>query len=116
MKIWILLFFFINTILAFGEDNSFITKYEYGAMLYSNPRGIGCNKCHGNGKESVIIAKYRDKKGALKTIIAPPINKVKFEDFKLKLKSDKTESLVMPTYFLTDEELNSLYYYITNLK
>ena len=23
-------------------DNSFITKFEYGAMLYANPRGVGC--------------------------------------------------------------------------
>lgn len=85
-------------------------------MLYENPRGIGCNKCHGNGKKTIIIAKYRNKKGELKIVKAPPINKVKFEDFKAKLKSDKTESLIMPTYFLTDEELDSLYYYITNLK
>ncbi|AXH14428.1 cytochrome c [Malaciobacter mytili LMG 24559] len=116
MKIGLLLLFFINTLFSFEDDNSFITKYEYGAMLYNNPRGIGCNKCHGNGKKSVTIAKYRDKKGALKTIVAPPINKVKFEDFKSKLKSDKTESLIMPTYFLTDEELTSLYYYITKVK
>ena len=37
-------------------NNSFITKYEYGKMLYNNPRGIGCNSCHGNdarGKKMV---------------------------------------------------------------
>lgn len=29
-------------------NNSFITKYEYGKMLFNNPRGIGCNNCHGD--------------------------------------------------------------------
>ncbi|PKI81164.1 cytochrome C oxidase subunit III [Malaciobacter halophilus] len=105
-----------NILYATQDDNSFITKFEYGAMLYENPRGIGCNKCHGNGKKEVIIAKYRNKKGALKYIKAPPINNVNFKDFKSKLRADKTESLVMPTYFLTDEELESLYFYIQKLK
>lgn len=105
-----------STLYATDDDNSFITKYEYGAMLYKNPRGIGCNKCHGNGKKEIILAKYRNKKGALKYIKVPPIAKVSFEDFKAKLKSDKTESLVMPTYFLTDDELDSLYFYIQKLK
>ncbi|PHO17415.1 cytochrome C oxidase subunit III [Malaciobacter molluscorum LMG 25693] len=113
----VLLSFLISIpLFATQDDNSFITKYEYGAMLYENPRGIGCNKCHGNGKKEIILAKYRDRKGALKYIKVPPIIKISFEDFKSKLKSDKTESLIMPTYFLTDDELDSLYYYIQKLK
>nr|WP_258238929.1 cytochrome C oxidase subunit III [Arcobacter sp. CECT 8985] len=108
--------FTVSCLFATNDDNSFITKYEYGAMLYKNPRGIGCNKCHGNGKNEIILAKYRNKKGELKYIKVPPISKVSFEDFKAKLKSDKTESLIMPTYFLTDNELDSLYFYIQKLK
>ncbi|AXX86592.1 cytochrome C oxidase subunit III [Malaciobacter marinus] len=116
MRLVFLLLLFIITVFATDDDNSFITKYEYGAMLYENPRGIGCNKCHNNGKKEVIIAKYRDKKGALKYIKVPPLTNISFENFKIKLRADKTESLVMPTYFLTDEELDSLYYYIQKLK
>ena len=102
-------------------DNSFITKFEYGAMLYENPRGVGCIKCHKKGDKPVIIAKYKqmDKKTKVlieKKIVAPAINNVSFEVFVDKLRSDKTESNVMPTYFMTNEELKSLYYYIRNIK
>ncbi len=102
-------------------DNSFITKFEYGAMLYENPRGVGCIKCHGKGNKAVVIARYKEKdkktkKFVEKKIIAPAISNVSFKDFVDKLKSDKTESKVMPTYFLTTEEMKSLYYYIKNIK
>lgn len=101
-------------------DNSFITEFEYGAMLYKNPRGVGCIKCHKSGDKAVVIAEYKEfdrKKKMLvdKSIIAPAINKVSFEEFVEKMRADKTESKVMPTYFLTDSELKSLYYYIKNL-
>lgn len=109
------LYLFANSI-----DNSFITKFEYGAMLYENPRGVGCVKCHGKGDKAVVIAKYKTKdrktkKLVNKSIIAPAINKVSYEVFLNKMTADKTESKVMPTYFLTDEELKSLYYYIKNI-
>ena len=41
MKFSIIFFTFL---LAFSKD--FITDIEYGKMLYKNPRGVGCNKCH----------------------------------------------------------------------
>lgn len=109
------LYLFANSI-----DNSFITKFEYGAMLYENPRGVGCVKCHGKGVKEVVIAKYKTKdrktkKLVNKSIIAPAINKVSYEVFLNKMTADKTESKIMPTYFLTDEELKSLFYYIKNI-
>ncbi len=115
-----LILFITSFIYANSMDNSFITKFEYGAMLYENPRGVGCVKCHKRGDKPVVIAKYKQmnrktKKLEEKAIIAPVINNVTFKDFLKKLKADKTESKVMPTYFLTDEELKSLYYYIKNL-
>lgn len=90
-------------------------------MLYENPRGVGCVLCHKRGDKSVVIAKYKQldkktKKLVEKTVIAPAINKVSFEVFLEKMRSDKTESKIMPTYFLTDEELRSLYFYIKNIK
>ncbi|WP_320033329.1 c-type cytochrome [Campylobacterota bacterium DY0563] len=120
MRFLIFSLFFVTSLFSQEIDNSFITKFEYGAMLYDNPRGIGCVKCHAKGDKPVIIAKYKekDKKGKKlieKSIIAPAINNVSFEVFIDKMTADKTESKIMPTYFLTDEELKSLYYYIKNI-
>ncbi len=98
----------------FGAD--FITKTEYAKMLYLNPRGIGCDKCHGTKGEGSLISKYKhfDKK-ANKTVDdelrAPKINDIDFESFKAALTKPKG---VMPSYFLTDEETTILYEYITN--
>ncbi|WP_419770252.1 MAG: c-type cytochrome [Candidatus Marinarcus sp.] len=97
-------------------DNSFITRYEYGQMLYENPRGIGCNKCHGLKGEGALIAKYKTSKGVEKRLSAPQISKVSWQRFKEVLSAKENKSLVMPTYFLTNEELVSIHYYITNLK
>ena len=106
-----------NTI--FAKDiinNSFITDYEYGAMLYENPRGIGCNKCHGKGNKEVIISKYKDKKGNTNFLKAPPVNKVPFEDFVEILTTKRGRSNIMPSYFLTNDEIKSIYFYLQNLK
>ena len=98
----------------FGAD--FITKTEYAKMLYLNPRGIGCDKCHGAKGEGSLISKYKhfDKK-ANKTVDdelrAPKINDIDFESFKAALTKPKG---VMPSYFLTDDETTILYEYITN--
>jgi len=101
-----------------NEDLSFITNYEYGQMLYSNPRGIGCVKCHGENGKGDVIATYQDreKNGQIitKTIIAPDISQKTIDEFKKVLNVKKSESLVMPTYFLTNEEIESIHYYITN--
>lgn len=97
-------------------DYSFITKYEYGEMLYENPRGIGCNKCHGEKGEGKLIATYKDSKGHEKQLYGPKISNVTWEQFKETLSKKENKSLVMPTYFLTNEELVSIHYYITNLK
>ena len=94
----------------------FITKTEYAKMLYLNPRGIGCDKCHGTKGEGSLISKYKhfDKK-ANKTVDdelrAPKTNDIDFESFKAALTKPKG---VMPSYFLTDEETTILYEYITN--
>jgi len=120
LKFLVFSLFLVTSLYSQVIDNSFITKFEYGAMLYENPRGIGCVKCHDKGNKPVIIARYKqkDKKGKNlieKSVIAPAINNVSFEVFIDKMTADKTESKIMPTYFLTDEELKSLYYYIKNI-
>jgi len=89
-------------------------------MLYKNPRGVGCILCHKKVNKDTLIATYRQlnkktKKLEVKSIIAPAINKVPFDIFVNKMRVDNTESKIMPTYFLTNDELKSLYYYIANV-
>lgn len=114
-------------------DASFITKYEYGKMLYENPRGISCNKCHGDDAKGKVIATFEHTFGKEKQIcriVSPDITKIDYDKFKRFLdpklekpkveftKEEKCEKLTygnsMPTYFLTDEELESIYFYLTN--
>lgn len=103
--------FFIVFLLCFsvfGED--FITKMEYAKMLYVNPRGIGCDECHGKKGEGMIIARYKAK-GKPKVLRAPAINALKKEIFSQALHKPHK---VMPTYFLTDKEIDVLYFYVTS--
>jgi hypothetical protein len=83
---------------------------EYAKMLYANPRGIGCNKCHGSKGKGSIIAHYKVK-GKRKTLRAPAINLIKKEDF---FKALKSTHKVMPTYFLTNKEIGILYFFVTS--
>jgi len=120
LKTIVSLVLFSTFLFSLEIDNSFITKYEYGEMLYKNPRGVGCILCHKTGDKEVILARYKEvdrktKKLEEKAIKVPAINKVSYEVFLNKLTADKTDSKVMPTYFLTDEELKSLYYYVKNI-
>jgi len=97
---------FLLCVSLFGED--FITKMEYAKMLYVNPRGIGCDKCHGKKGEGKIIAHYKVK-GKPRVLRAPPINDLKKEVFFGAL---RTTHKVMPTYFLTGQEMDVLYFYV----
>ena len=87
-------------------------------MLYQNPRGIGCNKCHGENGEGKLIANYKQKdikNGKLSTLSlrAPQINNMDFESFK---KSINKSTGMMPSYFLTDAEILTLYEYLQSKK
>lgn len=112
-----LLLLFSTILCAYSViDYSFITKYEYGQMLYENPRGIGCSKCHGKNAKGSLIAKYKSSKKETVEIFAPEITDISWEKFKTVLSAKENKSLVMPTYFLTNEELISIHFYLTNLK
>ena len=100
MKIWLIFWLLCGA--AFASD--FITKNEYAKMLYQNPR------------EGSLISKYRHFDKKTKQIIddelrAPRINNLDFETFKEGVLSARS---VMPSYFLTDEEINLLYEYVIN--
>jgi mono/diheme cytochrome c family protein len=110
-------------ILLFSQD--FITNLEYGKMLYNNPRGIGCIKCHNNNAKGKVIATYRDK-GEKKELVAPNISNVKWNIFfnRLKyskiLKNGKFKTLyysAMPRYnYLTNSEIKAIYNYIRSIE
>ncbi len=108
--------FLIFAVFSLFGDDSFISYKEYAKMLYKNPRGIGCNKCHGERGEGKIIAVYyikdkTTKQKIKKELKSPSINNISKIEF---FKSFKKKHKVMPTYFLTAKEIESLYYYIKN--
>lgn len=121
--------------LTLQDNNTFITKYEYGKMLYNNPRGIGCNTCHGDdakGKKIVTFSHIYRKKKYECDLVAPSIKKADYNAFSKKINSKRNPSKkfakeqvcekliyyanVMPTYFLVEEEIAAIYYYVKNLK
>ena len=106
MKTVIFLFFIFISLHA--ED--FITKMEYAKMLYSNPRGIGCNLCHGTRGEGSVIAKYK-RKGKKMELIAPAIDSLSKKRF---VKGLEISDSIMPKYFLTKNEIEMLYFYVTS--
>jgi hypothetical protein len=97
----------ILPVLLFCET-TFITPTEYASQLYKNPRGIGCNLCHGENGEGKIVATYIDKKKK-KTFGGSAINKVKYNTF-YKTLNKRTRG--MPRYFLTNKEIQALYLYL----
>ena len=89
-------------------DSTFITPMEYASQLYANPRGIGCQKCHGEHGEGKVIATYIHKKQK-KSFVGPKINDVAFHDF-YKALNNRTKG--MPRYYLTKKEVEALYFYL----
>ena len=115
-------------------NESFITKFEYGKMLYNNPRGISCAKCHGDNAKGMVLSKFKHREKdkvyycEIKTddITATPFDiftaKIDPEILVEKPKFDKTDVCskmiygnTMPRYFLTKNEIESIYYYITHI-
>lgn len=135
----IILFFIASKAEELSElikvNNSFITKYEYGKMLYNNPRGIGCQTCHGakaNGKKIVSFTHTANKKVYKCKLEIPSIEALDYKRFSEKINSKKNPnkkfekdkvcekliyySNIMPTYFLVEDEIAAIYHYIKNLK
>ncbi len=93
--------------LTAGEP-SFITPQEYARQLYHNPRGIGCQHCHGEKGEGRVIAYYEDDEGR-KAFRAPRIDTLDFVRFDAAL-AGRLKG--MPKYYLTAEERRALYRYL----
>ncbi len=94
--------------LALFAESTFITPLEYATQLYKNPRGIGCQHCHGEMGEGKVIATYAHKNKPRK-FVGPAINKTAYATF-YKALNKRVKG--MPRYFLTDKEIEALYLYL----
>ena len=100
------LLLFLPFLLLANED--FISHYEYGEMLYSQPRGVSCVECHGESGEGRVIVEFRDIHGK-KVLRGPDIRK---ESFASMINSVNSYHKIMPRYYLTDEEVKAIYDYL----
>jgi len=94
--------------LFLGANEDFISHYEYGQMLYNNPRGVSCSQCHGESGEGEVIVKYHDEEGE-KIIKGIDIRKKSLQQMSGSLNS---YHLIMPRYYLTDEEVKAIFDYL----
>ncbi len=94
--------------LLLGANEDFISHYEYGEMLYNNPRGVSCSQCHGKDGAGTTIVEYRDIHGK-QTIEGSDIRKESLQDM---IKSVSIYHEIMPRYYLTDEEVKTIYDYL----
>ena len=94
-------------------EESFITQFEYGKMLYAIPRGIGCHHCHGPEGQGQEVARYQNKKGVQRTIQGGAIHSLSIEQFKHALE-DATR--IMPRYYLTDAEIRAIHLYLQKMR
>ena len=95
--------------LLLGANEDFITHYEYGQMLYSNPRGVSCSQCHGDNGEGRIIVSFKDVDGKKKVIKGLDIRE---KSLSTMVNSVDTYHEIMPRYYLTDEEVKAIFDYL----
>ncbi|MBD3789430.1 MAG: cytochrome c [Campylobacterales bacterium] len=98
-----LLFLLPLVMLNAGED--FISHYEYGEMLYNNPRGVSCAQCHGEDGSGTMIVSLKDANG-VNEIVGADIRQKTFEEIVQSLNGYHE---IMPRYYLTDEEVKAIY-------
>ena len=92
-------------------NNDFLSKDEYQLSLYQNPRGIGCDKCHGIDGSEQLFATYKNDTEVIKVII-PSIKGIDFAKLKNTLNRKTSKKNIMPNYYLTDVEIKNLYLYL----
>ncbi len=102
---------FLVSFSLYGES-TFISPMEYASQLYKNPRGIGCQHCHGDNGEGKLVANYTHK-GVKKEFRGPKINELDFNVFYAALNKRKRG---MPRYYLTRKEVQALYLYLNQEK
>jgi hypothetical protein len=95
--------------LLLGASEDFISHYEYGQMLYNNPRGVSCAQCHGENGEGCVIVSFKDVNGKEKVIKGLDIRD---KTLSVMIKSSDIYHEVMPRYYLTNEEIKAIYDYL----
>jgi len=103
MKLLLLL---LPLIISANED--FISHYEYGQMLYNNPRGVSCTQCHGEHGEGKLIVSYMENG---KEIRIEGLN-IRNKTFLDMVKAVNQYHKIMPQYYLTRKEVRAIYDYI----
>ena len=106
------------------QDDSFLLQVEYGKMLYKNPRGISCAKCHGReGRGGSKIAKYYDEERNPKILKGVNILGYTLDELTASLsnkyrnkKHRRVKHKVMPMYYLTKSEIEAIYSYLQQVK
>jgi mono/diheme cytochrome c family protein len=103
------------------NDESFLSLFEYGKMLYQNPRGISCTKCHGQtGKGGKKIAKYYDKHRNVKLLKSTNITNYSLKDLTASLKNQyrkngrRQRHRIMPMYYMTEQEILAIFTYLNS--
>jgi len=107
-KLSIFLTLFLSGHVSLWAQEGFISDYEYGEMLYANPRGVSCAQCHGKMGEGTTIVEYRDIHG--KQILKG--SDIRLESLTSMISSVNTYHKVMPRYYLTNEEVKAIYEYL----
>ena len=102
-RLWILLL----PLMLWGQED-FISHYEYGEMLYANPRGVSCAQCHGKDAEGKTIVEYRDIHGK-QALKGADIRKKTVDEMIIAVNSYHK---IMPRYYLTDEEVKAIFDYL----
>jgi mono/diheme cytochrome c family protein len=100
------LIYLIPFLLGAGED--FISDFEYGQMLYQNPRGISCAACHGEEGEGKEIVSYRENNETV-IIKGVDIRESTLPEIEAVVARNHP---VMPKYYLTHEEVKAIYHYL----
>jgi hypothetical protein len=91
----------------YSED--FISEFEYGQMLYQNPRGVSCAKCHGKLGDGEFIASFKDNNNTVYKFYGPDIRGLDKKSFSKALEKG---GKIMPRYYLTKKEIEAIFKYI----
>ena len=105
------LYFLFPLLLIAKED--FISDFEYGQMLYKNPRGISCASCHGDKGEGKEIVSYQNDENQTIVIRGADIRSHSLAEIE---KIVARNHPVMPKYYLTHEEVEAIYFYLQEPK
>ncbi len=99
----------------YAENGGFLTEFEYAQMLYKEPRGISCVRCHGEKGEQVFqidyVAFYKQREYQ-KEIVVDPIHLLPFEKFRAGV---MRSGRFMPTYRLSNFEIKTIYRYLQKI-